>query len=58
MKYAGLRLAGLGGVLVFVSLVTFAIMHAVPGGPFDEDKMPLPPEAKQAILKSFGLDQP
>ncbi|MBI3455578.1 MAG: ABC transporter permease [Candidatus Rokubacteria bacterium] len=33
-------------------------MHAVPGGPFDEDKMPLPPEVKQAILRSFGLDRP
>jgi ABC-type dipeptide/oligopeptide/nickel transport system permease component len=47
-----------GGVVLFVSLVTFSIMHAIPGGPFDEEKMPLPPEVKQAILKSFGLEKP
>ncbi len=58
MKYLALRLLGLVGVVLFVSLVTFSIMHAIPGGPFDEDKMPLPKEAKQAILKSFGLDKP
>ncbi len=58
MKYLCLRLVGLAGVVLFVSLVTFSIMHAVPGGPFDEDKMPLPPEVKQAILRSFGLDRP
>ena len=58
MKYVALRLLGLLGVVLFVSLVTFSIMHAIPGGPFDEDKMPLPEEAKRAILKSFGLDQP
>jgi ABC-type dipeptide/oligopeptide/nickel transport system permease component len=58
MKYIALRLLGLIAVVLFVSLVTFSIMHAIPGGPFDEDKMPLPKEAKQAILKSFGLDKP
>jgi len=58
MSYVALRLLGLTGVILFVSVVTFSIMHAIPGGPFDEDKMPLPAEAKQAILKSFGLDKP
>jgi ABC-type dipeptide/oligopeptide/nickel transport system permease component len=58
MRYLCLRLLGLVAVVLFVSLVTFAIMHAVPGGPFDEEKMPLPPQAKAAILKSFGLDAP
>ena len=58
MSYVALRLLGLMGVILFVSVVTFSIMHAIPGGPFDEDKMPLPAEAKQAILKSFGLDKP
>ena len=58
MSYVALRLLGLMGVILFVSVVTFSIMHAIPGGPFDEDKMPLPVEAKQAILKSFGLDKP
>lgn len=58
VKYIGWRLLGMVGVVLFVSVVTFIIMHAIPGGPFDEDKMPLPPEVKQAILRSFGLDKP
>ncbi|MFN8487829.1 MAG: ABC transporter permease [Caldilineaceae bacterium] len=52
------RLASLIFVLLAVSLINFSIMHAVPGGPFDEDKQPLPPAAKANILKKYGLDQP
>jgi len=33
-------------------------MHAVPGGPFDEEKMPLSAEAKANILRKYGLDKP
>jgi ABC-type dipeptide/oligopeptide/nickel transport system permease component len=33
-------------------------MHAVPGGPFDEGKQPLPPAAKANILRKYGLDKP
>jgi ABC-type dipeptide/oligopeptide/nickel transport system permease component len=32
-------------------------MHAIPGGPFDEDKMPLPPAAKANFLRKYGLDR-
>ncbi len=52
------RLAGLGFVIIAASLITFLLMHAVPGGPFDEDKMPLPPAAKANILRKYGLDRP
>jgi peptide/nickel transport system permease protein len=52
------RLASLAFVLLAVSLITFSIMHAVPGGPFDEDKQPLPPAAKANILRKYGLDKP
>jgi ABC-type dipeptide/oligopeptide/nickel transport system permease component len=41
-----------------VSIITFGIMHAVPGGPFDETKQPLPPAAKANILRKYGLDKP
>jgi ABC-type dipeptide/oligopeptide/nickel transport system permease component len=44
--------------LVAVSIINFLIMHAVPGGPFDEDKQPLPPAAKANILRKYGLDKP
>ena len=43
---------------VFVSIITFTLMHAVPGGPFDEEKQPLPPAAKANILRKYGLDRP
>src|SRR3954447_17398667 len=33
-------------------------MHLIPGGPYDEEKMPLSPEAKANILRSYGLDKP
>jgi len=33
-------------------------MHSVPGGPFDEEKQPLPPAAKANILRKYGLDRP
>ena len=39
-------------------MITFSLMHAVPGGPFDEGKQPLPPAAKANILRKYGLDQP
>lgn len=52
------RLVALLFVLIAVSMITFALMHAVPGGPFDEDKQPLPAAAKANILRKYGLDQP
>ncbi len=44
-------------VLFFISIVTFALSHAVPGGPFDREK-PLPAEIIANLNKYYGLDQP
>jgi ABC-type dipeptide/oligopeptide/nickel transport system permease component len=44
-------------VLIAVSAITFLLMHAVPGGPFDREK-PLPPEIKANIMKRYHLDEP
>ena len=52
------RLFGLISVLFLVSLVAFVLMHSIPGGPFDEAQMPLPPAAKANILAKYGLDKP
>src|SRR5204862_3470688 len=52
------RLIGVVGVLLIVSILAFVLMHAVPGGPFDEEKAPLPPAAKENILRKYGLDKP
>lgn len=52
------RLVSLLFVIWVVSMITFSLMHAVPGGPFDEDKQPLPPAAKANIMRKYGLDKP
>src|SRR5881275_2309924 len=45
-------------VFVIVSILAFLLMHSIPGGPFDEEKAPLPPAAKENILRKYGLDRP
>jgi ABC-type dipeptide/oligopeptide/nickel transport system permease component len=52
------RLAGIIVVLLIVSVVIFLLMHAIPGGPFDEDKVPLSAAAKANYLAKYGLDKP
>jgi ABC-type dipeptide/oligopeptide/nickel transport system permease component len=52
------RLSGLAVVLIIVSIIAFALMHSVPGGPFDETNSPLPPAGKENILHKYGLDRP
>ena len=52
------RVIGLVIVFLMVSIVAFLMMHSVPGGPFDEEKSPLPPAAKANILRKYGLDKP
>jgi len=57
-RYVLGRLASLVFVLWVVSMITFFLMHSVPGGPFDETNQRLPPAAKANILRKYGLDQP
>ncbi len=44
-------------VLLAVSLLTFVLMHLVPGGPWDEGK-PLSPEVVANLNRRYGLDLP
>lgn len=61
-RYLLSRIAGLAGVLLAVSAITFALMHAVPGGPFDaqalEHQQAIPEAIKQQLNAKFGLDRP
>lgn len=52
------RVIGLVIVFLIVSILAFLLMHSVPGGPFDEEKSPLPPAGKANILRKYGLDKP
>ncbi len=56
-RYIVRRLIYLVAVLVVVSGITFGLMHAVPGGPFDREKA-LPAETIANLEKRYHLDQP
>jgi ABC-type dipeptide/oligopeptide/nickel transport system permease component len=58
LKYVTKRLASLIFSIFAVSLITFFLMHSVPGGPFAFEKQPLPEFAMQNILRKYGLDRP
>ncbi|MBZ0300129.1 MAG: ABC transporter permease, partial [Anaerolineae bacterium] len=40
-RYLINRLLGLVAILLVISFITFVMMKAIPGGPFDQDRMPL-----------------
>ena len=58
LGYVIKRLGGLVIVFFMVSIIAFILMHSIPGGPFDEAQMPLPPAAKANIMRKYGLDKP
>jgi ABC-type dipeptide/oligopeptide/nickel transport system permease component len=62
LRYIFLRITGLLGVLLIVSFITFTLMHAVPGGPFDaralEKQQMIPENIKQQLHEKYGLNQP
>lgn len=58
-RYLLQRLAGLIFVLFAISAITFTLMHAVPGGPWDATaRNPLPQEVRTALSHQFGFDRP
>lgn len=56
-RYIIRRLLYLVMVLLAVSAITFGLMHAVPGGPFDREKA-LPEEIMANLNKRYHLDEP
>ena len=61
LRYILTRIIGLFGVLLIVSALTFALMHKVPGGPFDaialEKQQMIPDEIKAQLNEKYGLDR-
>lgn len=45
-------------VMLVVTMLIFGLMHAVPGGPFDQTQQPLPPAAMANIMRKYGLNLP
>lgn len=58
LRYILIRLVGLVLVMLVVSFITFAMCYSIPGGPFDETKQPLSPQALENIRKKYNLDKP
>ena len=44
-------------VLVFVSLITFTLMHITPGGPWDKEKA-VAPQIVANLNAKYNLDKP
>jgi oligopeptide transport system permease protein len=57
IAYIGRRFLWIIPVLFTVSIITFFLMHAVPGGPWDRDKR-LPAATQERLNAKYGLDQP
>ena len=60
-RYILMRVAGIIGVLIAVSMITFGMMHAVPGGPFDTSQdlqIPLPEHIRANLMAKYHLDEP
>ncbi|MBI1886655.1 MAG: ABC transporter permease [Chloroflexi bacterium] len=52
------RLLWLAPVLFFVALITFVLMHIVPGGPWDTKGRPISPQLERQLDAKYGLDEP
>ena len=57
MRYALLRLLGAIPTLLLVIVLAFLMVHAAPGGPFDDERV-LPPEIEANIAAAYNLDAP
>ena len=61
-RFILMRVGGLIGVLLAVSLLTFFLMNMVPGGPFDAmgvaTAQMIPKELVENLEKLYGLDKP
>src|ERR1700685_2834629 len=57
IRYFLSRLAGAIPTLFIIVTITFFLMRAAPGGPFDQEQA-LAPEIKANLERAYGLDQP
>ena len=57
LRYVLLRLLGAIPTLLLVIVLAFLMVHAAPGGPFDEERV-LPAEVAANIEAAYHLDEP
>ena len=58
IRYILGRLLSVALTFFTVSIIVFLMMHAVPGGPFDGNDMPVNDAVKAKLNASLGLDRP
>ncbi|HET6487963.1 MAG TPA: ABC transporter permease [Spirochaetia bacterium] len=52
------RLLWLIPVLLVTTVLTFGLMHSIPGNPFQKGDRPLPPQTLRQLLAYYHLDEP
>src|SRR6218665_105961 len=52
------RLLSIAFTFFVVSIIVFLMMHAVPGGPFDGNDMPVSEAVRNTLMAKLGLDHP
>lgn len=52
------RVLSIAVTFFIVSILIFLMMHAVPGGPFDGNDMPVSEAVRSKLMARLGLDQP
>jgi len=52
------RLAVAIPLLILISAIAFALVHLVPGGPFDRERKPASPEIERNLQAAYHLDEP
>jgi len=57
-RYLFTRTLGLISVLLLISMITFALMHELPGGPWKYGQRMFSEEQTQALKARYGLDKP
>jgi len=57
-RFILMRLAGLVPVLLILSMITFILMHEVPGGPWKYGQRPFSDVQIAALKARYGLDKP
>lgn len=57
LRYALLRILGAIPTILLVIAIAFLMVHAAPGGPFDEERV-LPPEIERNVERAYHLDEP
>jgi len=57
-QYIIRRILSMLGVLFVVALLTFVLMRAIPGNPFDLSAKPVPPRVLEQLAAKYNLDEP